>query len=100
MVFVQDDCSVLKNRVAHCHLRKLVLQARNCSIRPILDGVKDNCSITQLHVHGKPMPLTIPHKKDICNIIFTQLPWQQTGYLMAGYIQDIPQEELIRMGIN
>ena len=49
-----DDSTVLKEKVAHCHLKGLGLYgARN--LLPLLSGAKENCSITDLYVHSEPI---------------------------------------------
>ena len=47
------DSTVLKEKVAHCHLKRLKLQGGR-TILPLLSGAKDNCSITDLDVEGEP----------------------------------------------
>ena len=47
------DSSVLKEKVAHCHLRVLRLTADKAQLPSILNGVKDNCSIEDLAVAGE-----------------------------------------------
>ena len=47
------DSTVLKEKVAHCHLKRLELRGGR-SLLPILSGAKDNCSITDLAVSGEP----------------------------------------------
>ena len=47
------DSTVLEEKVAHCHLKRLKLSYR--SLLPLLSGVKDNCSITDLAVEGEPI---------------------------------------------
>ena len=56
-VQVVGDSTVLKEKVAHCHLKRLELYG--CRILlPLLSGAKDNCSITDLlvvYVSGEPI---------------------------------------------
>ena len=48
------DSTVLKEKVAHCHLKRLELYgARDLLL--LLSGAKDNCSITDLHVTSEPI---------------------------------------------
>ena len=62
MLCVQGDSTVLKEKVAHCHLKRLeLLGGRN--LLPFLSGAKDNCSITDLAVTGEP----IYHYMPTCN---------------------------------
>ena len=57
------DSPVLEEKVAHCHLKRLQLcgYGNGDNLRgertllPILSGVKDNCSITDLDVKGEPI---------------------------------------------
>ena len=46
------DSTVLKEKVAHCHLKRLELYG---VLLPLLRGAKDNCSITDLDVTGEPI---------------------------------------------
>ena len=48
------DSTVLKEKVAHCHLKRLELWGDR-NLLPILSGAKDNCSITDLCVHSEPI---------------------------------------------
>ena len=48
------DSTVLKERVAHCHLKSLELYGRR-TLLPLLSGAKDNCSITDLLVGSEPI---------------------------------------------
>ena len=48
------DSTVLKEKVAHCHLKRLELYG-NSNLFPLLSGAKDNCSITNLFVEGEPI---------------------------------------------
>ena len=48
------DSTVLKEEVAHCHLKKLELRGDR-SLLPLLSGAKDNCSIIDLNVEGEPI---------------------------------------------
>ena len=56
MLFVQlvGDSTVLKEKVAHCHLKRLKLRGGR-NLLPLLSGAKDNCSITILDVTGEPI---------------------------------------------
>ena len=54
------DSTVLKEKVAHCQLRRLELFGDSTTLLPVLNGVKDNLYITDLHVHGEPIT-TCPH---------------------------------------
>ena len=47
-----SDSTVLKEKVAHCHLKRLELYGREVLL-PLLSGAKDNCSITDLHVESE-----------------------------------------------
>ena len=62
MLCVQSvgDSTVLKEKVAHCQLRRLELRGYNTTLLPLLNGVKDNLYITYLHVEGEPIT-TCPH---------------------------------------
>ena len=51
------DSTVLKEKVAHCQLRRLVLYGDNTLLFPVLNAVKDNTFITHLHVGGEPISL-------------------------------------------
>ena len=48
------DSTVLKEKVAHCHLRKLKLHGHR-NLLTLLSGAKDNCSITDLDVQSEPI---------------------------------------------
>ena len=48
------DSTVLKEKVAHCHLKRLELRGLR-TLLPILSGAKGNCSITDLDVEGEPI---------------------------------------------
>ena len=48
------DSTVLMEKVAHCHLKRLELYGRR-SLLPLLSGAKDNCSITDLDVTSEPI---------------------------------------------
>ena len=52
--------TVLKEKVAHCQLRRLELIGCNTQLLTLLNGVKDNLYITYLHVEGEPIT-TCPH---------------------------------------
>ena len=59
MLYVQlDDSTVLKEKVAHCHLKRLGLSGGSTLLIPVLSGVRNNSSITELDVESKPMPAT------------------------------------------
>ena len=55
MLRVQGDCSVLEKKVAHCQLKRLTLYDYFNTLLPVLSGVKDNRSITDLDVEGEPI---------------------------------------------
>ena len=55
MLCVQGDDSVLEKKVAHCQLKGLELNGYNTQLLPVLSGVKDNHSITDLDVGSKPI---------------------------------------------
>ena len=44
------DSTVLEEKVAHCHLKRLQLWGRSRRLLPVLRAAKDNCSITNLCV--------------------------------------------------
>ena len=48
------DSAVLKERVAHCHLKRLKLKGDR-NLLPLLSGGKDNCSITDFDVQCEPI---------------------------------------------
>ena len=52
-VQVMGDSTVLKKKVAHCHLKRLELHGE--VLLPLLSGAKDNCSITDLYVESEPI---------------------------------------------
>ena len=54
MLYVQvdGDSTVLEEKVAHCHLKRLELHGE-AELLPLLIGAKDNCSITDLYVFGE-----------------------------------------------
>ena len=54
------DSTVLKEKVAHCQLRRLELGGYSTTLLTLLNGVKDNLYITYLHVFGEPIT-TCPH---------------------------------------
>ena len=54
-VQVVGDSTVLEEKVAHCHLKRLELYGARRSLLPLLRGAKDNCSITDLAVRSEPM---------------------------------------------
>ena len=47
--------TVLKEKVAHCHLTRLELFGDSTTLLLLLNGVKDNLYITYLDVHGEPI---------------------------------------------
>ena len=47
--------TVLEEKVAHCHLKRLELWGHSRSLLPFLRAAKDNCSITDLHVFSEPI---------------------------------------------
>ena len=47
------DSTVLKEKVAHCHLKRLELHGDK-NLLPLVNSAKDNCSITDLVV-GEPI---------------------------------------------
>ena len=49
------DSTVLEEKVAHCHLKRLQLRGHSRSLLPFLRAAKDNCSITDLAVEGEPI---------------------------------------------
>ena len=60
------DSTVLQEKVAHCHLKRLQLcggrdllplnvYAHSMNLLPFLRGAKDNCSITDLDITGEPI---------------------------------------------
>ena len=49
------DSTVLKEKVAHCHLKRLGLRGNRNLLLPLLSGAKDNCSITDLDVTSEPI---------------------------------------------
>ena len=51
------DSTVLKEKVAHCQLRRLELGGNSTTVLPVLNGVKDNLYITYLQVTGEPISL-------------------------------------------
>ena len=59
-VQLKGDSTVLKEKVAHCHLTRLELNRDSTLLLPLLNGVKDNLYITYLHVEGEPIT-TCPH---------------------------------------
>ena len=46
---------MLEKKVAHCQLKGLTLYGNRTLLLPVLSGVKDNHSITDLHVDGEPI---------------------------------------------
>ena len=55
MLCVQGDYRVLEKKVAYCQLKRLKLWGRSTLLLPVLSGVKDNRSITDLDVLGEPI---------------------------------------------
>ena len=53
-VQVVGGSTVLEEKVAHCHLKRLELYGRR-SLLPLLRGAQDNCSITDLAVGSEPI---------------------------------------------
>ena len=51
------DSTVLKEKVAHCNLKRLQLLGDSTLLLPLLNGVKDNLSIIELGVRGEPISL-------------------------------------------
>ena len=49
------DSTVLKEKVAHCPLKRLELYGDSTPLLPVLSGSKDNSSITNLDVAGEPI---------------------------------------------
>ena len=47
------DSTVLKEKVAHCHLKRLELYGDEVLL-PLLSSAEDNCSITDLEVQSEP----------------------------------------------
>ena len=61
-VQVVGDSTVLTEKVSHCHLKRLELRqilklygGASRILLPILQGAKDNLSITDLYVQGEPI---------------------------------------------
>ena len=54
-LYMQGDSSVLEKMAAHCRLKGLELWGEGSTLLSILNGVKDNCSITRLHVLSEPI---------------------------------------------
>ena len=54
------DSTVLKEKGAHCQLRRLELGGDSTTLFPVLNGVKDNLYITYLDVSGEPIT-ACPH---------------------------------------
>ena len=48
------DSTVLEEKVAHCHLKRLNLWGGR-NVLPVLSGAKDNCSLTDLDITGEPI---------------------------------------------
>ena len=48
------DSTVLKEKVAHCHLKRLNVYGHR-NVLPLLSGAKDNCSLTDLDLTGEPI---------------------------------------------
>ena len=77
MLCVQGDCSVVEKKVAHCQLMRLKLFDVETVLLPVLSGVKDNHSITDLVVRGEPITTcfynyTMPH------MVFACIGWAHT----------------------
>ena len=68
-VQVVGDSTVLKEKVAHCHLKRLVLSG-DTNLLPLLSGVKDNCLVTDLDVAGEPIT-TCPHVTILYHVQYT-----------------------------
>ena len=49
------NSTVLNEKVAHCHLKRLELFGASRTLLLLLSGAKDNCSITDLAVYGEPI---------------------------------------------
>ena len=49
------DSTVLTEKVAHCHLKRLELRMLPRNLLPILSCAKDNFAITDLDVAGEPI---------------------------------------------
>ena len=55
-VYMQGDSSILETMAAHCRLKGLELVGYS-KLVPILNGVKDNCSIAHIHVKSEPVTI-------------------------------------------
>ena len=55
ILYVQGDRSVVEKKVAHCELKRLKLWGDSTLLLPVLSGVKDNRSITDLVVTSEPI---------------------------------------------
>ena len=53
-LYMQGDSSILEKMAAHCRLKGLELWGA-ITLLPILNGVKNYCSITHLDVRGEPI---------------------------------------------
>ena len=53
-VQVDGESTVPKEKVAHCHLKRLELSGGEVLL-PLLSDAKDNCSITDLDVESEPI---------------------------------------------
>ena len=64
------DSTVLKEKVAHCHLKRLELIGDSTTLLLLLNDVKDNLYITDLYVQGDPITtclhVTIHYTMYIC----------------------------------
>ena len=55
-VYMQGDSAMLEDMVAHCFLRKLLLLGSSTGLLPVLSGLRDNSSVTDL-VLGEPVTM-------------------------------------------
>ena len=55
MLCVQGDGSVVEKKVAQCQLKRLQLYGNITLLLPVLSGVKDTYSITDIYVFGEPI---------------------------------------------
>ena len=53
-----DDSSVLKEIVAHCHLKRLVL-CGDRNLHPLLSYIRNNCPVPDLVVTGEPITVCL-----------------------------------------
>ena len=63
-----DNSTVLKEKIAHCHLKRLMLHGHR-NILPLLSGAKNNCSITDLDVQSEPIT-TCLHATKLCYAMY------------------------------